>query len=282
MRIVLAIAFFSQWSGNGLVSYYMNLVMESIGITNTRTQSTIGGCLQIFNLATALVGTFLIDKVGRRRLFIISTAGMLLSFSVWSLTIALVHADDKNTKSPAARATIPFIFMYYLFYNLAYSPMLVAYTLEILPYAIRAKGFACMNMGISAALAFNQFVSPLALDALGWKYYLVYCGWLVFELIFVILYVVETRGRTLEETAALFDGEDKPNRLAQLAREAIVVFTPGVSGVSSDEHDDEVIYPGRGLETESYELKRPKLIMEKDRQGYTKGSEKELSYTDSV
>jgi hypothetical protein len=108
---------------------------------------------------------------------------------------------------------------------------------------------------------------------------------LVFELIFVILYVVETRGRTLEETAALFDGEDKPNRLAQLAREAVVVFTPGVSGisgVSSDEQDDEGIYSVRGNETESYELKRPKLILEKDRLRYTKGNEKELSYTDSV
>ena len=34
--------------------------------------------------------------------------------------------------------------MFYLFYDLAYAPMLIAYTLEILPYAIRAKGFAIM------------------------------------------------------------------------------------------------------------------------------------------
>ncbi len=41
-------------------------------------------------------------------------------------------------------ATIPLIFLYYFFYDIAYSPMLVAYTLEILPYKIRAKGFAVM------------------------------------------------------------------------------------------------------------------------------------------
>lgn len=34
--------------------------------------------------------------------------------------------------------------MFYLAYDLAYTPMLVAYTLEILPLAIRAKGFALM------------------------------------------------------------------------------------------------------------------------------------------
>ena len=65
-------------------------------------------------------------------------------------------------------------------------------------------------------LAFNQFVTPWALDAMGWKYvsffvvlsfvvtgtadlpwvgqYLVYCGWLVFELCFVLTLIVETKG----------------------------------------------------------------------------------------
>jgi len=53
-------------------------------------------------------------------------------------------------------------------------------------------------------------VNPWALDALGWKYYLVYCGWLSFELCFVLVMIVETKGRTLEETAVLFDGDPDP------------------------------------------------------------------------
>jgi hypothetical protein len=36
----------------------------------------------------------------------------------------------------------------------------------------------------------------------------VYCIWLVFELAFVYFFIVETKGRSLEETAALFDGEE--------------------------------------------------------------------------
>ena len=47
-----------------------------------------------------------------------------------------------------------------------------------------------------------------------------YCGWLIIELVFVITYVVETRGRTLEETAALFDGEQPPQDLVQRGGEA--------------------------------------------------------------
>jgi hypothetical protein len=86
-----------------------------------------------------------------------------------------------------ATATIPLIFVFYLFYNLAYTPMLITYTLEILPYAIRAKGFALMvrygpiflgpfsltspqNLVVSLAMALNQTVDPWALNMIGWKY----------------------------------------------------------------------------------------------------------------
>lgn len=101
------------------------------------------------------------------------------------------------------------------------------------------------NFTISLALIFNQYVNPVALDKLQWKYYLVYVCWLAFELVFVyfcklfnlILHrleihirlsvVIETKNRTLEETAALFDGEDAANELAAGA----------VAQVNDEKHD---------------------------------------------
>lgn len=44
------------------------------------------------------------------------------------------------------------------------------------------------------------------LDAIGWKYYIVYVVILIFEVGFLYVFLVETKGRTLEETSALFDG----------------------------------------------------------------------------
>ncbi|KAF8575963.1 general substrate transporter [Ramaria rubella] len=204
LRIILAIGLFSQWSGNGLVSYYINLVLEAIGIQDTQTKAWINGVLQVWNLVVAVSASLLVDRLGRRTLFITSTAGMLVSFSMWTLTTALFQTHGNVA---AAKGTMGILFAFYLFYDMAYTPMLVAYTLEILPFHIRAKGFAVMNLTVCAALAFNQFVNPWALESIGWKYYLVYCGWLGFELCFVLLYVIETKGRTLEETATIFDGE---------------------------------------------------------------------------
>ncbi|KAJ7284989.1 hypothetical protein C8J57DRAFT_706256 [Mycena rebaudengoi] len=45
-------------------------------------------------------------------------------------------------------------------------------------------------------------------------------GWLAIELAFVLAFVVETKGRTLEETAILFDGEDRRDDLAHMGGEA--------------------------------------------------------------
>ncbi|KAJ7139463.1 general substrate transporter [Mycena epipterygia] len=217
MRIIIGIAIFSQWSGNGLVSYYINLVLEGVGIFGTHEKMSINASLQVFNFVVAVGASFLVDYMGRRTLFIISNSGMLFAFILWSTSEAIFNNLHKTA---AAKATIPIIFIFYFFYDLAYTPMLVAYTLEILPYKIRAKGFAVMNLVVFLTSAFNQFVNPWAIGAIGWFYYLVYLGWLALELLFIWFYIVETRGRTLEETAILFDGEDRRNDLAHMGGEA--------------------------------------------------------------
>jgi sugar porter (SP) family MFS transporter len=206
MRIIIALAFFSQWSGNGLVSYYLNRVFDTIGITSVSTQNLINGILQIYNFIVAIVAGLLCDKIGRRTLFISSNIGMLIFFCMQTICSAR-YAISGSTA--AANSVIAAIFLYYGSYDIAYTPLIVSYTVEILPYHLRAKGFTVFNFAISLSLIFNQYANPIALDALGWKYYLVYCVWLAFELGFILLFLVETKNRTLEETAALFDGDDK-------------------------------------------------------------------------
>lgn len=66
------------------------------------------------------------------------------------------------------------IFLYYVCYNTAWSGLMVGYAVEILPFNIRAKGIAVLWFGIDASLFVSTFVNSLALDALHWKYYIVY------------------------------------------------------------------------------------------------------------
>ncbi|KAF8953989.1 general substrate transporter [Flammula alnicola] len=217
MRIIVAMAFFSQWSGNGLVSYYLNKVFIGIGITDHDTQLLINGLLNIFNFIVAISAGFLCERVGRRRLFMTSTIGMFVFWLLQTVCVA-IYAHD-NTNKAAAHTVIVMIFLFYGFYDvcLAFTPLIVSYTVEILPYSLRAKGFTVFNFTISLSLIFNQYVNPIALNKLAWKYYIVYVVWLAFEAVFCYFFIIETKNRSLEETAALFDGDDTVAAISEKA-----------------------------------------------------------------
>lgn len=100
------------------------------------------------------------------------------------------------------------IFLFYGVAGFAWPGLTVAYCAEILPFRIRAKGLA-VNFALTAlASVFNQYVNPIGLKNLGWKFYFVYIAILVIECLCIWFLFVETRGPTLEEIAGLFDGKD--------------------------------------------------------------------------
>ncbi|KUJ23713.1 putative lactose permease [Mollisia scopiformis] len=202
--ILISLGFFSQWSGNGLVSYYMNQVLQGAGVTSAKLRLEINGILNIINFLTAVTMCFFIDKFGRRPLFLFATAGMCASFCIWTICAA---EFTKTAVAAAGQAEVAFIFIYYVFYNCAWSGLLVGYAVEILPYKLRAKGLTLMFLAVDLALFFNSYVNPVALAALDWKYYIVYDVWLFVELCVVFFFYIETRNTPLEEIVKYFDGE---------------------------------------------------------------------------
>ena len=84
----------------------------------------------------------------------------------------------------------------------------IAYSSEVLPYGIRAKGLS-LCLGVTALSGvLNQYVNPIGLAHLAWKFYFVYIVILVIEVACIWFLFVETKGPTLEELAYLFDGDD--------------------------------------------------------------------------
>lgn len=96
MRVIIAIAFFSQWSGNGIVSYYLNIALNGIGYRSQSKQTLINGILQVWNLGTAYFGALMVDKAGRRVLWLTSVGGMTLVYMWWTVANAVYAKSASN------------------------------------------------------------------------------------------------------------------------------------------------------------------------------------------
>ncbi|TEA16386.1 Lactose permease [Colletotrichum sidae] len=202
--ISVSLGIFAQWSGNGVVSYYLARILQSVGITSVTDQTLISGCLQIWNLIWSVAAAVCVDRVGRRALFMASGIIMLASYIV---VTGLSGSFEATKHSPTGLAVVPFLFIYFLGYDIALTPLVVSYPVEIWTYQLRARGLAVCQMVSLGAIFFNTFINPIALDAIQWKYYFVFVIILVAMLVSVWFTYPETRGRTLESIAWLFDGD---------------------------------------------------------------------------
>jgi hypothetical protein len=63
----------------------------------------------------------------------------------------------------------------YSFYNVGWNALAYTYMVEIFPFQQRSKGIAVEQLAVRCAVFVNTYVNPIALSAIGWKYYIVYC-----------------------------------------------------------------------------------------------------------
>ena len=78
----------------------------------------ISGFLQLWNLILAIGAAFCVDRLGRRPLFLASCFGMLTAYILISaLAGSFAHTGNAST----GVAVIPFLFLYYGFYDIAFT-----------------------------------------------------------------------------------------------------------------------------------------------------------------
>ncbi|KAH6879892.1 general substrate transporter [Thelonectria olida] len=230
--VVVSLGFIIQWCGNQLVGSYISLVLTDIGITNPETQNLINGLIQIFSYIVAGSSALLIDRLGRRFLFLTSTCGMFVAFIIWTILAALNQQREESNRGLGIGVVV-MVFIFLGFYNFAMNPLPIAYLLEVLPYTLRAKGLTLFNLAQYGSSMFNGFVNPVALDAIGWKYYIVFvCGLVLWLVIFYFAYP-ETRGLSLEEVSQVFDGKEALDKTYD-AKDAVLAEADHTERIAAD------------------------------------------------
>lgn len=204
LLILIFVGYATQWSGNGLTSYYLPKVLKSVGITAPETILLINALIAIFKVCCSVVCAMSIDRVGRRGLILFGTITMFIVFVIWTITSALNQERHFQDKSLAG-AVVAMIFLFHV----GYQPLgasAIVYVIESAPFSLRAKTSMIFQFCAYTASVFNNFVNPIAMDSIQWRYYIVYCVILAAEVLITYFYLPETKGRSLEEIAEIFDG----------------------------------------------------------------------------
>ncbi|KFH42472.1 Lactose permease-like protein [Hapsidospora chrysogenum ATCC 11550] len=211
---------FTQWSGNTLISYYLNDILDMIGRTSSIFKQQINLGLSCWSLVCGVTIVLTCVRLKRVTAAYITTIGMLVIYVAWTIAMerSMDALDAGKRNNAAGIAVLFFIFAYKPAYQVFYNALTYTYLVEIWPYAERSRGIALSQFFSRGAGFATTFINPIGLDNIGWKFFIMYCVVLVFEVAFVYFFFAETSGRTLEELSFLFEDKD----LAEAANEAAI------------------------------------------------------------
>lgn len=158
---------FQQIGGCNAVIYFFPLLFQnSIGENHTMSM-LLGGINMIVYSIFATVSWFIIERAGRRNLFLVGTAGQCLSML---LVMACLIPDTKS----AAKGAAVGLFTYIAFFGATWLPLPWLYPAEVNPIKTRAKANAistCANWLFNFAVV---MVTPVMINKIKWGTYLVF------------------------------------------------------------------------------------------------------------
>jgi len=198
----IGLAVFQQFVGINVVFYYGATLWEAVGFSEDYALQTniLSGVLSI---GACLATILLVDRIGRKPLLLIGSAGMAVTLAVvaYAFSTAVTGADG-GLSLPGNNGLIALIAanLYVIFFNLSWGPIMWVMLGEMFPNQIRGSGLAVAGFAqwIANALISVSFPALAASPGLA----VTYVGYALFAAIsffFVQKMVVETRGRELED-----------------------------------------------------------------------------------
>ncbi|KAG5759439.1 hypothetical protein H9Q69_006704 [Fusarium xylarioides] len=202
---------FTQWSGSTLVSYYLGDLLEITGNDSSYFKQTINVSLACWSLVCSFTASMLVRRFKRRHMYLACTTSLLICFSSYTISMerTITAKENGGSNDAAGAASIFLLFAYSPCYCLALNTVtyITAYLVEIWPYAERSRGIAIFQLFARCAEFVTTFVNPIGLANISWRYFIIYCCILAYEVVFVYFFFPETAGRTLEEATFLFEDE---------------------------------------------------------------------------
>lgn len=202
MIIGASTQFFQQFTGCNASIYYLTVLFENLGMGENfeKLPLIMGGVFATVYALATIPSFFLIDRLGRRALFLIGATGQAVAFTI---TFACLIPDGGQNQETAKGAAVG-IFLFIAFFAFTLLPLPWIYPPEINPLRTRTVASAistCTNWLSNFTVV---MFTPLFMNESQFGCYLFFAIFNYILIPITIWFYPETAGRSLEEIDIIF------------------------------------------------------------------------------
>jgi sugar porter (SP) family MFS transporter len=193
LAIAVFLAVFQQITGINTVIYYGSLIFkDQVGGQSDSAAIGANVIVGLTNLGMTIVALAVIDRLGRRPLMMVSSAGMASSLLVLGILFRL--------SPPPAFAILAVILLYVGSFSVGLGPGVWVVISELFPTRIRGRAMSIATLSLWLACILITFTFLSLVEAIGSTgAFWVYAATSVVNLLFIWRVMPETKGRSLEE-----------------------------------------------------------------------------------
>jgi sugar porter (SP) family MFS transporter len=201
--IGILLSIFQQFVGINVIFYYSATLWHSVGFSEADS-FTITVVTSIVNVLVTLVAIALVDKIGRKPLLVIGSAGMAVTLGAMAWCFSQATGTGAELSLPGSTGMVALVAAnaYVVFFGVSWGPVVWVLLGEMFPNRIRATALAvAASAQWLANFAITSTFPALAEIGLTFAYGL-YAGFALLSLLFVLYAVRETKGIELEDMQA--------------------------------------------------------------------------------
>jgi len=197
------IMFFQQWTGVNAILYYAPSIFNALGLTGNTTSLLATGVVGIVMWAATIPTVIWLDRVGRRPIlisgaFIMATCHIIVAI----LTSQYRHSWPDHVAAGWVACVLIWIFA--MGFGYSWGPAAWVIVAEIFPLSVRGKGISIA----ASSNWMNNFivgqVTPNMIQHLSYGTFVFFGIFSFLGGLFVIFFVPETKGYSLEEMDEVF------------------------------------------------------------------------------
>ena len=201
----IGLAVFQQLVGINVVFYYGAVLWQSVGFTEADALliNVVSGALSI---GAVMITLLTIDRIGRKPFLLFGSIGMAITLAAVAYafsTGSLDAAGDLQLSDQMGIVALVAANLYVIFFNMSWGPVMWVMLGEMFPNQLRGSGLAVAGFSqwianFAITMTFPIFLVTIGLAAA----YGIYAAFALVSVVFVWMFVRETKGKELEEMTA--------------------------------------------------------------------------------